>query len=256
MADGYYIERKTGAGGTYAEIAQAVSASPYNDSAGLVSGNTYYYRIRKSTSGNWSSYSNEASVVYVTGSTYYQNVGGADITPVGSLADTLTFAITAGGAAVSPSGSLKKMTSKLIGAGMVFPAGGLKKKGFVNAGGATLTPVTVLVESFLSVIATGGGLITPTSDLSKKVIKLVGRAVMMPAGSIAKKISKTVGQGVVTPAGAVIKKLSKTVGGGIVTASSLLTSIFTDGGEEPPEEDTGIIKRIQRTWHALKNNGE
>ena len=58
---GYKIERKTGAGGTYAQIATVgANATSYNDT-GLTTGTTYFYRVRATSSSGDSAYSNEAS---------------------------------------------------------------------------------------------------------------------------------------------------------------------------------------------------
>ncbi|MFQ5454664.1 MAG: fibronectin type III domain-containing protein [Nitrospirota bacterium] len=58
---GYKIERKTGAGGTYAEIAiTGANAVTYLDT-GLTGNTAYYYRIRATNAGGDSQYSNEAS---------------------------------------------------------------------------------------------------------------------------------------------------------------------------------------------------
>src|SRR5882672_32579 len=59
---GFKIERKLGAGGTYAQIATpAANAAAYSDS-GVTAGNTYYYRIRASNIVGDSAYSAETSV--------------------------------------------------------------------------------------------------------------------------------------------------------------------------------------------------
>jgi RHS repeat-associated protein len=58
---GFKLERKTGAGGTYSQIAApAANATSYGD-AGLAPGTTYYYRIRATNSYGDSAYSNELS---------------------------------------------------------------------------------------------------------------------------------------------------------------------------------------------------
>ena len=58
---GFKIERKTGSGGTYAEIATVgANVTNYSDT-GLNAGTTYFYRVRAYNSTSNSSYSNEAS---------------------------------------------------------------------------------------------------------------------------------------------------------------------------------------------------
>ena len=59
--DGFKIERKIGAGGTYAEIATAgANVTGYSD-AGLATGTTYYYQVRAYNGAGNSGYSNEAN---------------------------------------------------------------------------------------------------------------------------------------------------------------------------------------------------
>lgn len=60
---GFRIERKTSAGGTYAQIADlAANTNTYID-ASAVGGTTYYYRVYAYGSGGGSQYSNEANIV-------------------------------------------------------------------------------------------------------------------------------------------------------------------------------------------------
>jgi len=54
------IERKTGTGGTYAEIAELTSAISYVDT-NLTAETTYYYRARAINLTTWSAYSNETN---------------------------------------------------------------------------------------------------------------------------------------------------------------------------------------------------
>jgi hypothetical protein len=57
---GFQIERKVGAGGSYAQIASVgVNINSYLNT-GLVSGTTYCYRVRAANSSEVSGYSNEA----------------------------------------------------------------------------------------------------------------------------------------------------------------------------------------------------
>ena len=58
---GFQVERKTGAGGTYAQIGTAAAdATAYNDS-GLAEGTAYFYRVRAVNGAGNSAYSNEAN---------------------------------------------------------------------------------------------------------------------------------------------------------------------------------------------------
>ena len=58
---GFQIERKTGAGGTYALIVTtAANATTYSDT-GVVEGTTYFYRVRTVNGAGNSAYSNEAN---------------------------------------------------------------------------------------------------------------------------------------------------------------------------------------------------
>lgn len=59
---GFKIDRKTGAGGTYTEIATvAANTTDYNDNSALTEGTLYYYRVRSYYGASYSSYSNEAT---------------------------------------------------------------------------------------------------------------------------------------------------------------------------------------------------
>jgi uncharacterized delta-60 repeat protein len=58
--DGFQIERKTGAGGIYSEIATVgVNATSYSDTTGLSATTEYWYRVRPYNSSGNGSYSNE-----------------------------------------------------------------------------------------------------------------------------------------------------------------------------------------------------
>ncbi|MBA3482733.1 MAG: fibronectin type III domain-containing protein, partial [Pirellulales bacterium] len=58
---GYSVERRTGAAGTWAEIATpAANATSYVNNTSITAGATYYYRVRANNSGTYSAYSNEA----------------------------------------------------------------------------------------------------------------------------------------------------------------------------------------------------
>jgi transcriptional regulator CtsR len=67
---GFKIERKTGTGGTYAEIVsnQAANSTSYANT-GLTAGTTYYYRIRAYNAAGNSSYTSEVSATTLTAPT-------------------------------------------------------------------------------------------------------------------------------------------------------------------------------------------
>jgi lysophospholipase L1-like esterase len=59
---GFRIERKTGVGGTYAQIADLGAGITSSSDTNVTAGNTYYYRVLAYNSGGVSAYSNESSV--------------------------------------------------------------------------------------------------------------------------------------------------------------------------------------------------
>lgn len=66
---GFKIERKTGANGTYTQIATAAANATSFSSTGLVAGTTYYYRVRATNGNHDTAYSNDANATtadYVT----------------------------------------------------------------------------------------------------------------------------------------------------------------------------------------------
>ncbi len=90
---GFKVERKTGSGGTYAQVATAgANATGWTDS-GLSAGALYYYRVRAYNAGGNSAYSNEASaatpqaVQAVTGLTLVNADTDADIGPLADGAE-------------------------------------------------------------------------------------------------------------------------------------------------------------------------
>jgi len=58
---GFKLERKTGSGGTYAQIATTAAGTTSYSNTGLTAGTTYYYRVRATNAVGDSVYSNEAN---------------------------------------------------------------------------------------------------------------------------------------------------------------------------------------------------
>jgi fibronectin type 3 domain-containing protein len=65
--DGFRIDRKTGAGGTYSQIAQVGAGTTSYQNTGLAAGTTYYYRVRAYNGAGNSAYSNEANATTQSG---------------------------------------------------------------------------------------------------------------------------------------------------------------------------------------------
>jgi len=57
----FKIERKTGSGGTYVQIATTGASAEFFSNTGLTAGTTYFYRVRASNSSGNSAYTNQAS---------------------------------------------------------------------------------------------------------------------------------------------------------------------------------------------------
>jgi hypothetical protein len=66
---GFKIERKTGAGGSYSQIATVGANVTTYANTGLTAGTTYYYRVRAYNASGDSAYSNEASATTMSGTT-------------------------------------------------------------------------------------------------------------------------------------------------------------------------------------------
>jgi chitodextrinase len=84
--DGFKIERKTGSGGTYSEIATVGAGVTTYNNTGLTANTQYYYRIRSYNSAGNSSYSNEANATPIECTeTDRTNESGATITARGEI---------------------------------------------------------------------------------------------------------------------------------------------------------------------------
>ncbi len=89
---GFKIERKTGAGGTYAQIATlAAGVTSYSDS-GLTTNTSYYYRVRSSNTAGDSAYSNEANVTTPSAGTVPAAPASLNAAAISSSQITLNWA--------------------------------------------------------------------------------------------------------------------------------------------------------------------
>ncbi len=79
--DGFKIERKTGSGGTYAQITTVGAGATSYNNTGLTAGTTYYYRARAYNTAGDSSYSNEDNAITTVLPTYTLTI---NISPSGS----------------------------------------------------------------------------------------------------------------------------------------------------------------------------
>jgi hypothetical protein len=89
---GFKVERKTGAGGTYAQVATVYAGVTTYQDTGLTSGTTYYYRIRAYNAGGDSTYATETSVT-TAGLPAPSNLAAAAVSPT---AVRLTWSDNAG----------------------------------------------------------------------------------------------------------------------------------------------------------------
>ncbi len=92
---GFKIERKTGAGGTYSQIATVGASVTSYSNTGLSNGTVYYYRVRAYNSVGNSSYSNEANACTGTlsGSGTYDS-GSANIVYTGNWSNTTAYPLS------------------------------------------------------------------------------------------------------------------------------------------------------------------
>ena len=72
---GFKIERKTGAGGTYGQIATVGPSITSYPNTGLSAGTTYYYRVRANNAAGDSAYSGEANATTLSASISVPNFG-------------------------------------------------------------------------------------------------------------------------------------------------------------------------------------
>jgi hypothetical protein len=83
--NGFAIERKTGSGGTYAEIATVGAGVTSFQNTGLTASTTYYYRVLAFNADGDSAYSNEASATTQSGG------GGATTMHVDSISVAIVY---------------------------------------------------------------------------------------------------------------------------------------------------------------------
>jgi len=92
--DGFSIERKTGSGGTYAEIATTTSNTTSYSDAGLTPNTTYVYRTRALNANGYSPYSSEASAATLALSSPPAGGGGSGFVGGGGGTGYLNVSIT------------------------------------------------------------------------------------------------------------------------------------------------------------------
>jgi uncharacterized delta-60 repeat protein len=75
--NGYSVERKTGAGGSYAAIATLSGSVRSYVNSGLAAGTVYYYRLRATSTSGASAFSNEAGATTTPSTTTPPTTGGS-----------------------------------------------------------------------------------------------------------------------------------------------------------------------------------
>ena len=236
---GFKLERKTGSGGTYAQIATpAASASSYSDSA-LSASTQYYYRIRAANSVGDSSYSNEANATTQTppaitnGPPPNGTPGSAynfSYTATGNPAPT--FSVTAGslppGLSISSAGSISG-TPNASGSynGTVTAANGANPVATQNFNIAINNPAPTLA-SIAPVSATAGGAaftltLNGTNFIAGSVVQWSGQANLNPATQSATKITVNVPASYIAATGTPGVTVVNPAPGGGTTAAQTFT---------------------------------
>jgi hypothetical protein len=104
---GFKIERKTGAGGTYAQIGTVgANITTFNDT-GLAASTAYYYRVRANNASGDSAYSNEANATTLAGGLpdlIVTAISWSPASPAVGSAVTFSATIKNQGAAATPGG--------------------------------------------------------------------------------------------------------------------------------------------------------
>jgi hypothetical protein len=93
---GFKIERKTGAGGTYSQIATVGANVTTYSNTGLAASTTYFYRVRANNGSGDSAYSNEASATTQAGGTAPAAPAGLTATAVSSSQINLAWTASSG----------------------------------------------------------------------------------------------------------------------------------------------------------------
>lgn len=184
-----------------------------------------------------------------SGTTYTQTVGGASLSPAGTVQHSPRYGKTVGQATLTPSGIVRKRTSKRAGQATVTPTQQMTKRTTKSMGQATVTPSSTLGRGMAIVKSVGGAIVTPFATLAQTLAGLAvsaGGAILQPIGSLIKRTYKGVG-GTVTPVGNAAKGMSKTVGQGIITATGTLGRVL-----KPPNIGTFLSKSAKRIKDAAR----
>jgi len=109
-----------------------------------------------------------------------------------------------------------------VGGGAITPTGTLGRKVSLGTGAGSVTPAGVLGR--LTKMSIGAGAVTPTGVLSatQKFFPTVGEGAITPVGVLGRVIKLSTGAGAITPVGTLGRKILIAVGKGAITAVGVL----------------------------------
>ncbi|MCA1628484.1 MAG: fibronectin type III domain-containing protein, partial [Acidobacteria bacterium] len=136
--EGFKIERKTGAGGTYSQIATVPANTTTYSNAGLSPATTYYYRARAYSGTNNGNYSQEASAT---------TMGTAPSAPTGLTASPGNASVTLSWAASAGATSYNVKRSTASGGPYATIATGVTTTSYTNTGLANGTTYYYVVSA-------------------------------------------------------------------------------------------------------------
>jgi Chitobiase/beta-hexosaminidase C-terminal domain/Family of unknown function (DUF6298)/Putative collagen-binding domain of a collagenase len=261
--NGFAIERKTGTGGAFAQIATvATSINSYTDS-GVIAGNTYCYRVNAFNAAGASTYTNEACRAAASPTPSFDfslsNGGNKSVTQ----GQSITSAITT----TPSSGTSQSVAFSVAG----LPSGAtasLSSASCIPACTSTLTINTTLATpattSTITVTATGGG-ITKTTVFSLTVnpAPTVAAPTITPnGGSFTNSVSVTLQTATAgasifyTTDGSTPTQSSTAYKGAFtLTSSAMIKAVATKSGSNPSAVASAAFTvvtppaQLTLTWH-------
>ena len=152
---GFKVERKTGAGGSWAQIATTGANATTFQNTGLTPSTLYYYRVRASNAAGNSGYSNEANAATSSAPQVLTSITVAPASATVSAGATQAFTATAKDASNAPMNPQPSFAWTVSGGGTISAAG-VFSAGGVNGGPFTVTATSGGKSGTAGVMVTGG----------------------------------------------------------------------------------------------------